>query len=425
MKKQVILSLTPVGHDTAAALMINGEIVAACAQERYTRDKHSYLFPVDATKDCLSIAGISINEVDMITVTWMPKLMIREQYLKYALTNDNRLTFLINDLDLIKNFFDAENIIRKKLNYNGRIECLNHHLCHLASTYYSSGFDDALIVSYVGVGEIDTMAIAIGEHEIISVKENGNKYPNSLGLLYAAVTHYLGWKYCYDEGIVMGLASLGDPHAIIPGKDISYLEVFEKTLEIKDDFIFKLNLPEYMNFFEARNVWVGDKFIEYFGPKRNKNDEITQHHMNIAAGLQQRIEDVVIAQVKAAKKKYKKNKLCISGGVGLNCTMNGKILSMKIFDEIFVVPPSGDEGTTIGACFIGYKLLGHEISIKKRHNFFLGSRLNNKEILDTISDYNLNYYHSNNVYKDTAVRLVNGKIVAWFQGVVPNLGQEH
>jgi carbamoyltransferase len=416
MKKQVILSLSPFGHDTAAALMINGEVVAACEQERYTRDKHSRLFPIDAVKDCLSIAGISINDVDMIAVTWLPKLQIREFYLRYALTNDKRLSFLMNDLPTIQNLFDIKNIISKKLNYNGRIECLNHHLCHLASTYYSSGFDDTLVVSYDGFGEIDTMAIGIGVNGKISVKENGNKYPHSLGLLYAAVTHYLGWKYCYDEGVVMGLASFGDPNAIIPGKDKSYLQVFEKTLEIKDDFIFELNLPDYMNFFDARDVWIGNKFIEYFGPKRNKNNEITPHHMNIAAGLQRRIEDVVIFQLKAAKKKYRKNKLCISGGVGLNCTMNGKISSLKIFDEIFVVPPSGDEGTTIGACYMGHKLLGHEISTKKRHDFYLGSRFDNKEILDTILDYNLNYYKSDNIYKDTAERLASGKIVAWFQG---------
>ena len=415
MKKKVILSLTPIGHDTAASLMIDGEIVAACAQERYTRDKHSYKFPIDAVKDCLSIGGISINDVDMVSVTWMPDLIIREQYLKYALKNDNRLAFLINDLELIKNLFNSENIVRKELNYNGRVEFLNHHLCHLASTYYSSGFDDALVVSYDGVGEIDTMAIGIGESGEIFVKENNNKYPNSLGLLYAAVTHYLGWKYCYDEGIVMGLASLGDPNAIIPGKDISYLKVFEETLKIKDDFTFELNIPDYMNFFDERDVWIGKKFIEFFGNKREKNDPITKHHMNIAAGLQRRIEDVVILQLKAAKKKYKKNKLCISGGVGLNCTMNGKISSMKIFDEIFVVPPSGDEGTTIGACYLGHKLLGNKIYNKKRHNFYLGSRFKDKEILDAITECKVKYYQSKNIYKDTAERLAEGKIIAWFQ----------
>mgnify|MGYP000103079364 CR=1 FL=1 len=176
MKNSIILSLTPFGHDTAAALMINGEIVAACEQERYTRDKHSRLFPIDAVKDCLSIAGISINDVDMIAVTWLPKLQIREFYLRYALTNDKRLSFLMNDLPTIQNLFDIKNIISKKLNYNGRIECLNHHLCHLASTYYSSGFDDTLVVSYDGFGEIDTMAIGIGVNGKISVKENNKIY---------------------------------------------------------------------------------------------------------------------------------------------------------------------------------------------------------------------------------------------------------
>ncbi len=416
MKGNAILSLNGFGHDTSAALMINGEIVAACEQERYTRDKHSRLFPIDAVNDCLLIGNIEINDVDLIIVPFLPDVMIRERYLKSALKSNKRLEFLKNDLNYVKQFFNIEENIRNQLNYDGNIKFAEHHMCHLASTYYSSGFSDPLVVSYDGLGEIDTMAMAIVENNSLVIKENNNKYPHSLGLLYSAVTYYLGWKHSYDEGIVMGLASLGDSSAIVPGKDISYLEVFEKVVTIEGDFVFKLNFPDYMNFYEERDTWVGDKFIEYFGPKRNEGDDIAQHHMNIAAGLQDRMQNIIIAQLKAAKNKYKKNKLCISGGVGLNCTMNGKIASENIFDEIFIVPPAGDPGTTIGACYLGWKLLGNDIEINKRFNFYLGSRYDNEEILEVLDDSNLSYYKPEDLYNDTVERIHDGKIIAWFQG---------
>jgi len=416
MNRQVVLSLNPIGHDTSAALMINGEVIAACEQERYSKDKHSRLFPIDAVNDCLSIGGVSLSDVNLMAVPWEPDLMVREFYLRNALENDKRLEFLKNDLHRIKELFDIEDVIREKTGYQGRIEFVNHHMSHLASTYYSSGYDDALVVSYDGAGETDTMAIATGEGSKITVRENNNQYPHSLGLLYAAVTYFLGWQYACDEGIVMGLASLGDPHAKIPDKDLTYLDVFENTVMVKDDFTFELDFPTYMNFYEARNVWVGEKFKEYFGEKREPESELTQHHMNIAAGLQKRLEDVVIGQLVTAKEKYGKNKLCISGGVGLNCSMNGVIASKDIFDEVFVVPAAGDAGTTIGACYLGHELLGNEISIKQRHDFYLGARFNEDDILAALADYDLSYYKSDQLYEDTAKRLASGKILAWCQG---------
>mgnify|MGYP006410904883 FL=1 len=416
MSKTTILSIHAFGHDTSASLMIDGEIVSACEQERYTGDKHSKIFPIDAVNDCLLIGGVKIDDVDLVVIPYLPDVMIRERYLKSALESDIRLEFLKNDLNYVKQFFNIEEDIKSKLSYSGRVEFLEHHMCHLSSSYYSSGFNDPLVVSYDGLGEIDTMAIAIVENGKLVIKENNNQYPHSLGLMYSAVTHYLGWKSSYDEGIVMGLASLGDSSAKVPGKDISYLEVFEKIAVIKSDFIFELSFPDYMNFYEERDVWVGGKFIDYFGSKRGENDDITQHHMNIAAGLQDRMQDIIVAQLKAARKKYNKNRLCISGGVGLNCSMNGKIASLGIFDEIFVIPPAGDPGTTIGACYLGNKMLGNEIKIKKRFNFYLGSRFDSKEILEALNDSKLDYYKPRDIYSDTAERLQDGKIIAWFQG---------
>ena len=167
-----ILSLNPIGHDTSAALMMSSEVVAACEQERYSGDKHSRLFPIDAVKDCLKIGNININQIDVICVPWLPELMIREFYLRPALLNDHRLNFLRNDYNRIEELFSIEENIRTKLNYQGEVKFLNHHQCHLASTYYSSGFKDPLIISYDGCSEIDTMAIGIVEDGNIVTKVN-------------------------------------------------------------------------------------------------------------------------------------------------------------------------------------------------------------------------------------------------------------
>lgn len=415
MKKKIVLSLNPIGHDTAASILINGEIIAACEQERFSKDKHSTLFPIDAVKECLRISKVRISDLDLVVVPWLPNTMIKEYYLKHAIVSKKRMNFLINDLESVKNLFNLEKTIKEKLKYNGPVKFFQHHLCHLYSSYYCSGFNEALVVSYDGAGENETMAIAIAKNNSLKVVESNNYYPHSLGLLYAAVTFYLGWKHSCDEGIVMGLASLGDYNSIIPNKKITYYDVFKKILVKKNDYEFKLKFPDFVDFFDQRNVWVGKKFYEYFGPKRKYDQKITKHHMNIASALQKRIEDIIISHLKRASIKYKKKNLCISGGVGLNCSLNGKIYQKNIFNKIFVVPPSGDQGTNIGACFLGYEYLKSKIKIKKRFNFYLGSRFSDNKILSILKKNKIKNYYKQNVYIETAKRLRDGKIIAWFQ----------
>ncbi|MDA9171067.1 carbamoyl transferase [Alphaproteobacteria bacterium] len=407
-----ILSINPIGHDTSASLMMSSMIVAACEQERYSGDKHSRLFPIDAVNDCLKIGNININQVDMICVPWMPELMIRDFYLRPALLNDARLKFLRNDYNRIEELFSIEEKIRFKLKYKGPVKFLNHHQCHLASTYYSSGFHDPLIVSYDGCGEIDTMAIGVIENGKIVTKVTDNQYPNSLGLLYSAITNFLGWKYACDEGIVMGLASMGNANAKIPQSELTYIDVFRKAVIQKKDFKFELDMPSFLNFFEERDVWVGKEFFKLMGPKRDQDDKITKNHTNIAAGLQLRIEEIILNHLRLARKTFNKKTLCVSGGVGLNCTLNGKISSEKIFDEIFVVPAAGDTGLTIGACY----LANPNNKIQTRNNFYLGSRFEKDEILSELSKSKLDFEEPSNLFEVTAKHLFEGKIVAWFQG---------
>ena len=410
-----ILGIKYGGHDTSAALLINGKIVAAAAQERYTHDKHSRIFPIDAIKDCLKIGKISINDIDEIAYVNDINLLIREMYLRPALNNDHRLDFLIKDLEKIDKIYNFKEKIRKELKFKGKIKNYRHHLCHVASSYYSSGFKNALCLSIDGFGEHETGMFVSGVNGKLNILSKENVYPHSLGLLYSAITYFLGWKNHCDEGIIMGLASYGNSKNKIPGSNKSYLSVFREILEDKKNLKYHIN-SNFIDYYTTRNKWVTEKFVKIFGKKRDYKNKITQHHKDIAAALQDRLEEIVLSHLRYAKKKYKFDKLCLAGGVALNCSLNGKIAKSKIFDEIFVFPASGDDGCAVGACFLSYKDKVKKFSPKRNMNFYIGSSFSDKKIEQEAKKLKLKFKRSKNIYSEVAGYLKEGKIVAWFQG---------
>ncbi len=412
-----VLGINFGGHDTSACLTINGKLIAACEQERYDKIKHSREFPIDAINDCLKISKLKIDDIDILAYGSDPNLMLRERYLALPLIFPKRKKFYELDKNRIKRQLNLENIIRTKLKFKNRIEFNNHHLCHLYSAYYPSGFKDSLVVSYDGIGEIHASMICYFKNRKFNLIESDNKFPNSLGLIYSAITYYLGWKHHCDEGIIMGLAPYGNPKAKIKGKNITYYDIFKKIIQLdKNKINFKINL-NWISYHEEKNVWLSKKFFETFGKKRKYNENLEQHHMNIAAALQKRLEDVILEQLRYLKKKYKLNKLCIAGGVGLNCSMNGKIVKSKLFKEIFVQPASGDAGVSYGSCLVS-TLKNKKILIKKNRNFYVGYREKNKnKIIEKVKNHKLKYInHKNNIYTSTAKLLSEGKIIGWFQG---------
>lgn len=412
----IILSIKYGGHDTAASLMINGEIIAACSQERYTRDKHSRKFPIDAINDCLSIGKISITDVDEIAFVNDYKKYIREVYLRTALDSDHRLDFLINDIDRIKHVYNIEEFIRKQLDFKKKINFYNHHMCHLASAYFPSGFKKALCMSIDGMGEIETQVFSSVIDGNFKELHSSNIYPNSLGLTYSAITDYLGWKHHCDEGIIMGLAPYGDYNALVPGQKKTYKEIFEDIIIIEDDLKFVIN-RSYVDYYTIRDKWVTDKFLQIFGPKRNYSEKIDDNHKNIASALQNRLETIVLDQLRKININGEYEYLCIAGGVGLNCSLNGKIEKSKIFKEIFIQPASADDGCTIGACYVAHNdYRTEEFKAKKRINSYKGSSFNNNQIESIIKKYNLDYSKLENIEKETAKEILDGKIIAWFQG---------
>tara|TARA_B100001057_G_scaffold111913_1_gene110024 strand:+ start:14487 stop:16199 length:1713 start_codon:yes stop_codon:yes gene_type:complete len=405
------------GHDSSSALFKKGEIVAACEQERYSKLKHTREFPIDAINDCLKIGKLKISDVDLISVSFLPEKHLKEFYLKPAFEDQRKLSFIFDNKERIKNLINLEEIIRSKLKYKKKIEFNNHHYCHLASTFYPSGFQKSLIVSFDGLGEYETGLIGIGKKEKIKVIHDKNVFPNSLGLIYSALTYYLGWKAFYDEGIVMGLAPYGNPNDKISNSKKTYADVFRQIIKYKKGLEYEIN-PEWITYNYERNTWVSKKFLRLFGKKREYNDKIKKHHKNIAAALQNRLEHVVLKQLRYLKKKYKIDRLCIAGGVGLNCSLNGKIHSSKLFKEIFIQPASGDAGLSYGAGLVSFLKKNKSFEKLKRRNFYLGSRFNNNEIKKALIKYQkkIKFSLETDIAKKSSKLISEGNILGWFQG---------
>jgi carbamoyltransferase len=414
-RKTVILGIKYIGHDATAALLIDGKIVAACEQERYTRDKHSSRFPIDAINDCLKLGGVTLDEVDEIATNNEIDRLITQTYLQPAIADPSRIGILVRDMERIRRFYTLPDKIREETGYKGPVTCYRHHLCHVASSYFPSGFNEALCVSYDGLAEFETGLLASGIDGKIEVLHDRNNYPNSLGLLYSGLTDYLGWKHHYDEGIIMGLAPYGDPNARIPGSSMTYLDVFTDILRETGPYDFEVD-QTWMSYYYVRDKWVGDRFFELMGPKRVPGSEITQHHKNIAAALQARLEQVVLNQLRHARKEFGFSRLALAGGVALNCSLNGRILREGIFDEIFVQPGSGDSGTTIGACYLGYMARGHKLKPRREHNFYLGSAFSPAETRDAFKAAGVRFSEPDNLFEVVARKLAEGKIVGWMQG---------
>ena len=411
----VILGLVYGAHDTAAALLADGQLVAACEQERCNLEKHTRAFPKEAIDECLKRGGLELSDVDEMSFCNDPMHYIRETYLKTALEHDYRIGVMIDDFPRIERAYNMEESVRELSGFDGPIRFQLHHECHVASAYYPSGFDEALLACYDGMGEIHTGMLAAGRGGDIEVLDYDIKYPHSLGLIYSAITHYLGFKHHCDEGIVMGLAPYGNPDAISPDGKSSYYDIFCDIIRETSDFGYEINM-DWMVYHKVRDVWISDKFTDLFGPKREPGGPMTDRHRDIAAGLQRRLETVVLKQLAVAREKFGFNRLALSGGVALNCSMNGKIAASGIFDEIFVQPASGDSGTAIGACYLSQKRLDPSFGVSKHHNFYLGTTLTPESLKEGEEKTGLRMKKPDDVYAFTAEKLAEGKIIAWFQG---------
>lgn len=410
-----ILGFDCYGHDSAAALLRDGEIVAMAEEERFAREKHTLAFPAHAIRYCLDEAGISIDDVDYIAYYWDPSLHVADQMWHI-------IRYLPRSLGLVRsrlgqNFLPMvrlDHTLRNNLGLSARskvhqIHRIEHHAAHAASTFLLSPFEEAAILSVDAVGEWASTWFGIGEgNSLRKLGEVG--FPHSVGMLYGSVTEYLGFHFASGEGKVMGLAPYGDPKV--------YLPEFRKIVRLEPEGRFSLDMSYFEYHLYGRGHWVSDKFARVFGPPRRREEPIEKRHEDVAAALQRITEEVSLHMAEHLHAVTGKRNLCIAGGVGLNSVMNGRILQHGPFEEIFIQPAANDAGTAIGAAlWVHSCLLGLPRPPAMEHAYW-GPTFTDEEIAATLARYDgrLVYRQLDDPARAGAEIIARGEILGWFQG---------
>lgn len=413
MQNIYILGISAFYHDAAAALIKDGDIVAAAQEERFTRIKHDPSFPRNAISYCLREAGI--KEVDLSIISFYEKPLVKferllETYFAYAPFGIK--SFIAAMPPWVKQKLFIKDYIARELDYSGGIIFPEHHHSHAASAFYPSPFDEAAILTIDGVGEWATASFGKGNGNSIEIYSE-IRFPHSLGLLYSAFTYYCGFKVNSGEYKLMGLAPYGEPKYV----DI----ILNNLIDLKGDGSFKLNL-KYFNYCTGLTM-TNRKFDKLFGgPPRKRETKIEQRHMDIARSIQVVTEMVIMKMVKHVYEETRQENLCLAGGVALNCVANGKILREGPFKRIWIQPSASDAGGALGAALIGwYEYLGKPRSITKEGKdlqkaSLLGPSFSDKDIENYLVVNNIPYEKINNIPKTVSDLLAAQKVVGWFQG---------
>jgi len=410
-----ILGLSAYYHDSAAALVVDGKIVAAAQEERFTRIKHDSSFPRMAIDYCLEEGGIRIEDLDYVVFYEKPLLKFErllETYLSFAPAGLR--SFLKAMPQWLKIKLHLPHQIREGLQgrYNKAIAFVDHHQSHAASAFFPSPFKDAAILTIDGVGEWDCATIGIGDGRHIKTLQR-MRFPHSLGLLYSAFTYFCGFRVNSGEYKLMGLAPYGNPR---------YVKIIkEKLIDLKEDGSFALNL-KYFSFCQGLRM-TNSAFAALFGgPPRQLESRITQRERDLAASIQVVTEEIVLRMAQTAKRLTGKDRLCMAGGVALNCVANGKLLRTGIFKEVWVQPASGDAGGALGAAlFLQHQLLNSERHPEPSDNMqgaALGPRFTSEETQDALNQWGVKYHAIDNetdLLERTVEILQANQVVGWFQ----------
>ncbi len=418
---KTILGISAFYHDSAAALIINGKIVAAAQEERFTRKKHDLSYPYNAIEFVLNFAKIKLNEVDQVIFFEKPFLKFErllETYVAFAPRGFKSfckaMPVWLKDKLFQKNMLFNE-LKRHDSNFkdNNKIYFSDHHLSHAASAFFPSPFEEAIVLTADGVGEWATTTVAIGKGNNLEIKKEIH-FPHSLGLLYSAFTYYTGFKVNSGEYKLMGLAPYGEP--------IYKDKIKNNLIDIKDDGSFHLD-QSYFNYATGLTM-TNKKFNNLFGQKVRdaKHEKLTQFHMDIAASIQKVTEEIIIKIAKSLKNEFKIPNLCLAGGVALNCVANGELLRENIFDNIWVQPAAGDAGGSLGAALALWYIEQNNPRKVELNDSMQGSYLGNEYSQDEIekdlkiAGANFETLNYEELIDKTAEFLSNGKAIGWFQG---------
>ena len=419
MKK--ILGISAFYHDSAATLIINGKIIAAAQEERFTRKKHDSSYPFYAIKFVLEHANLKLNDIDKIIFFEKPFLKFErllETYVAFAPKGFQQFCkampiWLREKLFQKKMLFDHLKKHDENFSDDKKIFFSDHHLSHAASAFFPSPFEEAIILTADGVGEWATTTVAIGKSNKLEIKKEIH-FPHSLGLLYSAFTYYAGFKVNSGEYKLMGLAPYGSP--------IYEDKIKDNLIHIKKDGSFHLD-QSYFNYATGLTM-TNKKFSDLFGQNRRISEEekLTQFHMDIAASIQKVTEDIMIKMAKSLRKEFNISNLCLAGGVALNCVANGKILKEKIFDNIWVQPAAGDAGGSLGAALALWYLEGNnprKVNLNDdMRGSYLGPEYSQEQIEEKLNEVGAIYkvLEEKDLIETAANTIANGEAIGWFQG---------
>ncbi|MDB5241969.1 MAG: carbamoyltransferase [Spirosoma sp.] len=424
-----ILGISAFYHDSAAALIEDGRIVAAAQEERFTRKKHDPDFPANAVTYCLQYGGLTINQVDAIVFYDKPLLKFErllETY--YTFAPKGLRSFLMAIPVWLKEKLFLKRLIRQELEKLGydpakkaKLLFPEHHLSHAASAFYPSPFRRAAILTIDGVGEWATASIGLGEGENITILKE-LRFPHSLGLLYSAFTYFLGFRVNSGEYKLMGLAPYGDPHAPEVARYVALIK--EKLVDLREDGSVWLN-QDYFDYATGLTMVNEAKWADVFGfPKRQPDDELKAHHCNLGLAIQHLTEEAVLNMGREAKRLTNADAIVLAGGVALNCVSNGKLQKAGIFKDLFIQPAAGDAGGALGAALAAYHIyFGQERIVTTERDAMRGSYLG-----PTFSDLDVelmavkykavstHFSDVGELSRQTAKLLADGNVVGWVQG---------
>lgn len=424
-----ILGISAFYHDSAAAIIKDGKIIAAAQEERFTRKKHDPSFPVNAVQFCLKYAGCDIDGLDAIAFYDKPLLKFErllETYYGYAPKGVQ--SFITSMPVWLKEKMFLKRIMHEELEKVGtydkkKVKFLfpEHHLSHAASAFYSSPFQTSAILTVDGVGEWATASIGIGTGNGIEILKE-LRFPHSVGLLYSAFTYFLGFKVNSGEYKLMGLAPYGNPDS---PKIAEYLSTIKsKLVSIKPDGSIWLN-QDYFNYATGLRMVHDEKWEQLFGFKRrSEEDELEQKHCDLGYAIQKVTEEIVQLMATEAKRLTGSDNLCMAGGVALNCVANGKLLEQKVFKDMFIQPASGDAGGALGAAQAAYFIHFNQprtatTAQDEMQGAYLGPEYSDIDIDLALRKYNAVYTRFNNFDEfapEVADIIDAGNVVGWFQG---------
>ena len=408
-----VLGISCYYHDSAAALIKDGEVVAASQEERFTRKKHDTSFPINSIKYCLESQNIEINQIDHVAFYEKPILKF-ERILSQCIEGFpySYKQFIKALPSWLTEKLRIPKTLKKKLKYKGDVMFVEHHLSHAASAFLPSPFEKAAIVSIDGVGEWTTTAHGVGHNNSIQLHKKID-FPHSLGLLYSTITAYLGFSVNNSEYKVMGLS----PYGTMDRNENRYYKKMLQIIKINDDGSFSLD----MDFFSYHKMekMPSIKMCKLLGgPIRKGNDALNRRHKDIAAALQMIYEDALFNLLNYVQKETKEENLVLAGGCALNSVANGKILSKTKFKNLWIPPDPGDGGNSIGAAAYAYSSILKKGNIKQLDDPFLGPSFSNEEIKDFLDSNKINYEYISNseeLIERTAQLIYKDNVIGWFQ----------